>query len=474
MATGSTQRRWTRRRTRGGRVVAVAVAAVIGLQLVVATGAGPAVAVPPPPPHPSNSAVRAAQAQASAKAGQVGQLTSRLSVAQAALQNLQDQVELKQENANKALVDLQSAQAAATKAQGDAKSAQISADAAGSAIDRMHTQVDRFTEGSFEQGSELGSVSAYFGATSPKDLLERQQLLSAISGSELDVLNRMQQAHVEKANADSLARAALLLAQHKQAAAQTAKAAADRAIAAASAAAASQAAQTSRLQAEQASLQSQLASAQANVAGLKSQQQQYRNWLAAKQAEQARAAAAAAAAAKAASRHRASHSGHSGRSSGGSGGDGGGTVSLASGGSVAVVLNRALSAVGMIYAWGGGTASGPSRGIRDGGVADSYGDYRRIGFDCSGLMVYAFAGAGVYLPHYSGYQYTAGRHVPLSQIEPGDMLFYSSNGSAGGIHHVTLYIGGGQMVEAYESGEPVRVTSVRYYDGLMPYASRVL
>lgn len=439
----------------------VAVVAAVGLQLAVVTTAGPALAVPPPPPHPSNSDIRAAQAQANAKAGQVGRLTSQLSAAQAALQNLQDQVELKQENANKALVDQQTAQAAATKAQGDAKAAQVSADAAGSAIDHMHAQVDAFTAGSYEQGSELGSVSAYFGATSPKDLLERQTLLNDISRSELDVLNRMQQARTEKANADSLARAALLVARQKEAAATAAKQAADRAIAAASAAAASQAAQTNRLQANQDSLQAQLVSAQANVAGLKSQQKQYQSWLAAKQAEEARAAAAAAAAARSATRHRGGH----GRGRG---------VSLASGGSVAVVLSRALSAVGTIYAWGGGTASGPSRGIHDGGVADSYGDYRKIGFDCSGLMVYAFAGAGVSLPHYSGYQYQAGRHVPLSQIQPGDMLFYSSNGSASGIHHVTLYIGNGQMVEAYQSGRPVRVTSVRYYNGLMPYATRVL
>ncbi|HEX3648264.1 MAG TPA: NlpC/P60 family protein, partial [Pseudonocardiaceae bacterium] len=105
---------------------------------------------------------------------------------------------------------------------------------------------------------------------------------------------------------------------------------------------------------------------------------------------------------------------------------------------------------------------------------DMFGDFNKIGFDCSGLMVYAFAGAGVFLPHFSGYQYQSGEHVPLSRIRPGDMLFYSSNGRASGIHHVTLYIGHGQMVEAFESGRPVRVTSVRYYGGIMPYATRVL
>jgi peptidoglycan DL-endopeptidase RipA len=440
------------RRRRGLRVAGLVVVAAVGLQLVVATSAD---AVPPPPPHPSNSQVKAAQRQADAKAGAVGKISSQLSSAQAALQSLQDQVELKQENANKALIDLQTARDAATQAQNTAKAAQISADASTKAVAALRAKVDAFAAGSYAQGSTLGSVSAYFGAKSPKDLLERQTLLNEISGSELDILQQTRQAQVQKANADSVARAALAVAKRKQAAATAAKQAADAAVAAAVTAANSEAAQARQLQSTQADLQRQLSAAQSDVAGLKAQQKQYQAWLSAKQAEEARQAAAAAAAAGShSSRHR--------------------SVSLAAGGSAAVVISRALSAVGIIYAWGGGNASGPTRGIHDFGVADMFGDFNKIGFDCSGLMVYAFAGAGVPLPHFSGYQYQSGRHVPLSQIRPGDMLFYSSNGRASGIHHVTLYIGHGQMVEAYESGMPVRVTSVRYYGGIMPYATRVL
>jgi cell wall-associated NlpC family hydrolase len=421
----------------------------VGLQLVVATSAD---AVPPPPPNPSNSQVRAAQRQANAKAGQVGTITSRLSAAQAALQSLQDDVELKQENANKAMIDLVTAQQAARQAQAAANAARISADAAARAITALRAKVDAFAAGSYEQGSELGSAAAYLTAKNPKDLLERQLLLNDISGSELDVLQQMRQAQVQKANADSATRAALAVARSKQSAATAAKQAADTAVASAVAAANSEAAQARQLQATQADLQRQLSAAQNNVAGLKAQQKQYAAWLAAKQAEEARQAAAAAG----------SHSSRHHR------------VSLAAGGSAGTVISRALSAVGIIYAWGGGNAEGPTRGIHDFGVADMFGDFNKIGFDCSGLMVYAFAGAGVSLPHFSGYQYESGRHVPLSQIQPGDMLFYSSNGRASGIHHVTLYIGHGQMVEAYESGMPVRVTSVRYYDGIMPFATRVL
>jgi cell wall-associated NlpC family hydrolase len=126
--------------------------------------------------------------------------------------------------------------------------------------------------------------------------------------------------------------------------------------------------------------------------------------------------------------------------------------------------------VGVQYAWGGGNASGPTRGVRDGGIADAYGDYNKIGFDCSGLMVYAFAGAGIRLPHYSGYQYTSGRRVPLAQRRAGDLLFWSTGGV---IHHVALYLGGGMMVEAPYSGGRVRVVPVRF-GGIVGFATRLL
>ncbi len=432
------------------RLAAVTVVAAVGLQLVVATSAA---ALPPPPPDPSDGAIRAAQSQANAKAGQVGRITAQLSTAESALQTLQDDVELKQEDANKALVDLQTAQDAAGQARHTATEAQISAKAAGNAVDDLRSRVDAFAAGSFEQGSTLGSVSAYFDAKSPKDLLLRQELLDDIGGSELDVLNQMQQARVQQANADSSARAALLVAQQKQAAAQTAKKQADDAIAAAVAAQRGEQAQADRLEAVQTNLQAQLTAAQADVSGLRAQRAQYQKWLSEKQAADAAAAAAAS----------------RGRGGGNSGGRRG--VSVAAGGSIAVVLQRALSALGVMYAWGGGNAYGPTLGVH--GLGDPYGDYAKVGFDCSGLMVYAFAGAGVSLPHYAAYQAEMGRHVPLSQLRPGDMLFYSTDGSIAGIHHVTMYIGNGMMVEAYESSMPVRVTSVRY-GGIMPFATRVL
>lgn len=136
---------------------------------------------------------------------------------------------------------------------------------------------------------------------------------------------------------------------------------------------------------------------------------------------------------------------------------------------VEIVVSRAMSQLGVMYAWGGGDEDGPTLGIRDGGVADSYGDYKTVGFDCSGLMVYAFAGVGISLPHYSGYQYTSGRQVPIANVQRGDMIFWGGGGS----QHVALYLGDGMMIEAMQSGTAIHVTEVRY-SGIQPYAVRLI
>ncbi len=127
------------------------------------------------------------------------------------------------------------------------------------------------------------------------------------------------------------------------------------------------------------------------------------------------------------------------------------------------VVQAALAWLGTTYAWGGGTPNGPSRGIRDYGVADSFGDYNKIGFDCSGLTLYAWAQVGVYLPHYSAYQFFSGQHVSSSDLQPGDLVFYANNTSdPTTIHHVAIYMGDGQMVEAQQSGTYVKISPMRW------------
>ncbi|WP_295641909.1 DIP1281 family NlpC/P60 protein [uncultured Corynebacterium sp.] len=133
------------------------------------------------------------------------------------------------------------------------------------------------------------------------------------------------------------------------------------------------------------------------------------------------------------------------------------------------VIKRAETQMGVTYAWGGGNHHGPTLGIRDGGVADSFGDYAKVGFDCSGLMMYAFAAVGIHLEHYSGYQYTAGRQVPVSEAKRGDMLFWGPGGS----QHVALYLGDNKMLEAPQSGDVVKVSDVRWA-GIEPMAVRMI
>ena len=136
---------------------------------------------------------------------------------------------------------------------------------------------------------------------------------------------------------------------------------------------------------------------------------------------------------------------------------------------IETVISRATSQVGVPYAWGGGDANGPTQGIRDGGVADSHGDYNKVGFDCSGLVLYAFAGVGISLPHYTGYQYQKGTKIAQSEMERGDLIFYGPSGN----QHVAIYLGDGTMVEAPQSGQNVSITPVRQ-GGMAPYAVRLI
>lgn len=431
--------------------------AVVALMTVVFTGT--AAAVPPPPPNPSDSEISASRAEADAKAARVGELTGRLTQAESRLQELLDDVSYKRELANKARVDLETAISEAETARREASAARVQADAAAEAVEKSRRELDEFAAASYAQGSTVGSFSAFIGAKSPEDLLARAQLLEAVSASSLNRLDQVTRDQGTAANLDSAARAALKKAEEKQAAADEAKKVADQTQRAAEQAHSAQAAATSELQADKDAVERELAAARGQVGGLEAQRQQYDQWLAAKQAEEAEnarraAAAAAAQAAQAAPAQRV-------------------PVAVAapapSGNRVQTVINRALSQRGVIYAWGGGNYYGPTYGVRDGGVADSYGDYAKIGFDCSGLMMYAFAGVGIYLPHYSGYQYNAGRKVPLAQMAPGDMIFWGPGGGT----HVALYLGGGMMVEAPHSGAVVRISPVRY-GGIMPYVTRLL
>jgi peptidoglycan DL-endopeptidase CwlO len=120
------------------------------------------------------------------------------------------------------------------------------------------------------------------------------------------------------------------------------------------------------------------------------------------------------------------------------------------GGSIDAVVSRALSQHGIPYAFGGGGKAGPGRG-----------DDGAVGFDCSSLMQYAFAGAGVDLPRTTYQQVGLGQAVSRADIQPGDLIFseFGEGGNAGP-GHVQLAISPNHVVEAPHTGANVRVSAV--------------
>lgn len=104
------------------------------------------------------------------------------------------------------------------------------------------------------------------------------------------------------------------------------------------------------------------------------------------------------------------------------------------------VVEVAMAQRGLPYVWGGESPS--------------------VGFDCSGLVLYAYRAVGISLPHSSRAQATMGQPVAFGEWQPGDLLFYGSP-----VHHVTMYIGGGQLVHASTFGVPVKTDSAPYGGG---------
>ncbi|HEY4459823.1 MAG TPA: NlpC/P60 family protein [Pseudonocardiaceae bacterium] len=107
---------------------------------------------------------------------------------------------------------------------------------------------------------------------------------------------------------------------------------------------------------------------------------------------------------------------------------------IAPAGAAGVAIQAAEGEIGVPYSWGGASPSG---------------------FDCSGLMLWAWAKAGISLPHSSSAQSTMGVYVPLSQLQPGDLIFFGSP-----IHHVGMYVGNGDMIDAPDTGSTVKIQPI--------------
>ncbi len=123
-----------------------------------------------------------------------------------------------------------------------------------------------------------------------------------------------------------------------------------------------------------------------------------------------------------------------------------------------VVIARGLSQRGVPFSWAGGGVTGPTRGKGSG--------INTVGFDASGLIQYAYAGAGLKLPRSSGGMYKVGQKVLPQQAQKGDLIFYGPEGTQA----VAMYLGNGQMLEV---GDVVQVSPVRS-SNMAPYLVRIL
>ena len=291
---------------------------------------------------------------------------------------------------------------------------------------------------------QTGMLSVLLNANSFSDLVNRFDQLSRISQQDAQVVKQ-----VETSKAQVVDRQAKLTAQLEQQRTYSAQTAAAKQKVLQQLATQKQAlkgkeAQVAQLQKAEAARQAQLAAA-AKAAAKAAAVKAAADAAARKAALQA--ASAAAARAKASNSNSSGTSAGSGGSSsattdssgsgnssgsGGNSGDNGGGGTVPSSATGARIVEIAMQYLGVPYVW---AASSPS------------------GFDCSGLVMYVYAKVGVSLPHSSRMQYDYGTSVPKDQLQPGDLVFFYNP-----IHHVGIYIGNGQMINA--TGSRVQISNV--------------
>ncbi len=390
------------------------------------------------PRRPSDAQINDARQKVTQRAAAVGRLSAQVASKDAEIRRLQDLAELAMEQYNKAQADL----VAATAKQKETAAAAV---AAQRDVVRTQRLAGEFVRASYVAGTAVNSYSTLLSAHGPSQLLQQAEYLRYTSAHQLDVLGQVTRAKVGKANADSSARAAVIARTEATRRAERAKLDAMQRVSDARS-------QLTALRAQKAALQKQLAQARIRANGLVAERKRYDAWKRAQDAAAARERARQAALRRAAAAASASVHAWTGST--------GGTWTAAKG---RYVARAALRWVGTRYAWGGGTYHGPSYGVN--GPDAGWNDGSVYGFDCSGLALWAWAQVGLYLPHYSGYQYHQGAYHPsTNHLRPGDLVFWSYDGTASGIHHVAIYLGDGQVVQAPQSGDVVRISPM-WFDG---------
>ena len=384
---------------------AIAVALTIGLTPSVATAA---------PRGPSNGQIQAAADAAKAVEERIGALSGQLTKAQEDVDAAHAASALK-------LDEYQARQAEYEDAQLRADAAAAAAAQATADLGVAHDEIVAFARRSYMQGSTYSGAAALITAADPGELIQRAALLEAAGGHRSDVLERVtvlqQQATATEAVARTTLTEAATLKEQATAALEDAKNAEI-----------SARAQAADLGAQQAQLQTDLAAAQQQLATLIGQQ-------AAAQRTAAIVPPAPTPAAPPAPPVNTPSAGP-------------GSASAAQ-----TAIDAAMGYLGTPYAWGGGGSRGPGPGMDpDEGV---------IGFDCSGLTQYAYAQAGITIPRNSRAQYAALPTVASDELQAGALVFWGSGGTdPASIVHVAIYLGGGKVVQAPESGDVVKVSSM--------------
>jgi cell wall-associated NlpC family hydrolase len=424
------------------RAVAGLAALATAVSLVVV--AHPAVAAKPP--NPTDGQIQHAKNQKAALADQVGQLTARVATLTALAHQLEAEKELAEQKVALAISKLEQARHTAQQTAQDAVTAEQK-------VQQAQREFVEYAQASYMSGDVQGMTGTLLTADDPSALLQQSALQGYQATHQLSAIDNLQRATVAKSNADTAARKAV---QDQTKAAAAAKQAEQDAASAVAAAQAQQQQVTQTLSASQ----SQLDAAQLRLHTLNGMRATYLAWrqhqIELRKERERKLRLARERAARLAQQHQSQGAG------GGGGSVGGGSASAPSGGTWAAwkgkaAVRRAEQYLGTMYAWAGGNAYGPTRGVCAGDGA--WNDCNITGFDCSGLVMYAW-GPNLYLDHYAATQYTqAGSYHPSSgNFKPGDLLFWSSNGTIAGIHHVAIYVGNGNVIQAPESGEVIQIT----------------
>jgi cell wall-associated NlpC family hydrolase len=395
----------------GLRIAGTAVAGAVLLGLT------PAVAEATPG-RPSDTQISAARAAADAVTQRIRGLSAELTAAEEA-------VEAAHAASVIALDEYQATEAAVQAAQEKATAAQAAVARATADLGAARDDVVAFARRSYMEGSTYPGAAALLTAAGPGELIERAALLEAAGSHRSDVLVQVTVLQQEATATEEVARTALVrVAVLQQQAAE--------ALTVAQAAEISSREQAGRLATEQAALQTELASAQ----------EELRELVGAQAAADRTASITPPPAPPA---PPAPVSPEPDQDS-----PGGGDAAAAQ-----IAIDAAMRYLGTPYAWGGGGTRGPGPGqAPDDGI---------IGFDCSGLTQYAYGQAGISIPRNSRAQYAALPKVAGNDLRPGDLVFWATDPSnPSTIHHVAIYLGDGQMVEAPESGSVVKVSAMRW------------